>query len=113
VLTFTGDVLTADLHVHGNPVAELAYSFDNPNVDVFVRISEVDSKGRSRNVSDAYRRLDGTSLDGNTISLELDAIAHRFRAGSRIRVLIAGSQLTPSTHEVHFGTSRVVVPVGS
>jgi hypothetical protein len=132
VLSFTGDVLTADLHVHGNPVAEFAYSFDNPNVDVFVRISEVDPKGRSRNVSDAYRRLNGTSLDENTISLELDAIAHRFRAGSRIRVLIAGGshprfarnlgtgeatstggQLTPSTHEVHFGTSRIVLPVGS
>jgi hypothetical protein len=24
-----------------------------------------------------------------------------------------GSQLKPSTHEVHFGTSRIVFPVGS
>jgi hypothetical protein len=24
-----------------------------------------------------------------------------------------GSQLRPSTHEVHFGTSRIVLPVGS
>ena len=69
--------------------------------------------------------------DLDTVSLQLDAIAHRFRAGSRIRVLVAGgshpryarnlgtgeatstgSQLKPSTHEVHFGTSRVVLPVG-
>jgi uncharacterized protein len=132
VLSFTSDVLTDDLYVHGNPVAELAHSSDNPHVDVFVRISEVDPKGRSRNVSDGYRRLDGTPQDGNTVSLELDAIAHRFRAGSRIRVLIAGgshpryarnlgtgeatvtgSRLTPSTHEVHFGASRVLLPVGS
>jgi putative CocE/NonD family hydrolase len=132
VLSFTSDVLTDDLYVHGNPVAQLAHSSDNPHVDVFVRISEVDPKGRSRNVSDGYRRLDGTPQDGNTVSLELDAIAHRFRAGSRIRVLIAGgshpryarnlgtgeatvtgSQLTPSTHEVHFGASRVLLPVGS
>ena len=132
VLSFTSDVLTDDLYVHGNPVAELAHSSDNPHVDVFVRISEVDPKGRSRNVSDGYRRLDGTPQDGDTVSLELDAIAHRFRAGSRIRVLIAGgshpryarnlgtgeatvtgSQLTPSTHEVHFGASRVLLPVGS
>ena len=107
----------------------MAHSSDNPHVDVFVRISEVDAKGRSRNVSDGYRRLDGTRRPH--VSLELDAIAHRFRAGTRIRVLIAGgshpryarnlgtgeatvtgSQLKPSTHEVHFGTSRVVLPVG-
>ncbi|MDT5083628.1 MAG: uncharacterized protein QOJ61_671 [Mycobacterium sp.] len=136
VLSFNSDVLTADLPVHGNPVAELAHSSDNPYVDVFVRISEVDSKGRSRNVSDAYRRLNGASLGssptGDTVRLELDAIAHRFRAGSRIRVLVAGgshprfarnlgtseatstgSQLKPSTHEVHFGASRIVLPVGS
>jgi uncharacterized protein len=130
VLCFTSDVLTDDLCVFGNPVAELAHSSDNPYVDVFVRISEVDAKGRSRNVSDAYRRLDG-SLGEGTVTLELDAIAHRFRAGTRIRVLIAGgshprftrnlgtgeptatgSQFKPSVHQVHVGTSRVVLPVG-
>ena len=127
VLAFTTDVLTNDLYVHGNPVAELAHTSDNPHVDVFVRISEVDTTGRSRNVSDGYRRLaDATA----SVSLELDAIAHRFRAGSRIRVLIAGGshprfnrnlgtgeatatgrRLEASTHELHFGTSRVVLPV--
>jgi putative CocE/NonD family hydrolase len=131
VLSFTSDVLTEDLCVFGNPIAELAHSSDNPCVDVFVRISEVDAKGRSRNVSDAYRRLDGR-LDEDSVRLELDAIAHRFRAGTRIRVLIAGGshprfarnlgtgeatatgdQLTPAVHEVHFGTSRVVLPIGS
>jgi putative CocE/NonD family hydrolase len=131
VLSFTSDVLTEDLCVFGNPIAELTHSSDNPFVDVFVRISEVDAKGRSRNVSDAYRRLDGSARDG-ALTLELDAIAHRFRAGTRIRVLIAGgshprfarnlgtgeaivtgSILQPSIHEVHFGTSRVVLPVGS
>jgi uncharacterized protein len=131
VLSFTSDVLTEDLCVFGNPIAELAHSSDKPYVDVFVRISEVDAKGRSRNVSDAYRRLDGR-LDEPNIRLELDATAHRFRAGTRIRVLIAGgshprfarnlgtgeatatgNQFTPAVHEVHFGASRVVLPIGS
>ena len=131
MLSFTSDVLTDDLCAFGNPVAELAHTPDIPHVDVFVRISEVDAKGRSRNVSDAYRRLDDSPGAG-TVTLELDAIAHRFRAGTRIRVLIAGgshprftrnlgtgeatatgSQLKPSVHQVHFGTSRVVLPVGS
>ena len=129
VLSFTSDTLTTDLVVHGCPIAELAHSADNPFVDVFVRLSEVDAKGRSRNVSDAYRRLAEPS---DHISLQLDAISHRFRAGTRIRVLIAGgshprfarnlgggeatstaSHLTPATHEVHFGASRIVLPVGS
>lgn len=88
MLCFTGAPLTHDLCVHGNPVVELVHSSDNPYVDVFVRVSEVDAKGRSRNVSDGYRRLgDAPEL----VRVELDAIAHRFRADSRIRVLIAGS----------------------
>jgi uncharacterized protein len=131
VLSFTSDVLSNDLYVHGNPVVELAHTSDNPHVDVFVRVSEVSqvkgARGRSRNVADGYRRL---AEPTDSVSVELDAIAHRFRAGSRIRVLIAGGshpryarnlgtgetilsghQLKPSTHEVHFGTSRVVLPV--
>jgi putative CocE/NonD family hydrolase len=127
VVSFTTDPLIDDLYVHGNPVAELAHSSDNPHVDVFVRISEVDAKGRSRNVSDGYRRLADAT---DSVSLELDAIARRFSAGSRIRVLIAGgchprytrnlgtgeatvtgSRFKPSIHELHFGASRVVLPV--
>jgi putative CocE/NonD family hydrolase len=127
VLSFTTDVLDEDLCVIGNPVAELAHTADNPHVDVFVRISEVDGKGRSENVSDGYRRLTEAT---DTVRLELDAIAHRFRAGSRIRVLIAGGshpryarnlgtgeptatagQLKGSTHELHFGISRMLLPV--
>jgi uncharacterized protein len=134
VLSFTSDVLSEDLYVHGNPVAELAHASDNPHVDVFVRLSEVfavkGAKPRSRNVSDGYRRLADASRDAGPVRLELDAISYRFRAGSRIRVLIAGGnhpryarnlgtgetmvtgrQVKPATHEVHFGTSRVVLPV--
>jgi putative CocE/NonD family hydrolase len=131
VLSFTSDALSDDLCVHGNPIAELAHTSDNPHVDVFVRISEVfpakGAKGRSRNVSDGYRRLVDPA---DTVTVQLDAIAHRFSAGSRIRVLVAGGshprytrnlgtgeglatgrQVKPSTHEVHFGASRVVLPV--
>ena len=130
VLTFTGDTLSQDLYVVGNPVLELSHSSDNPHHDVFVRVSEVDAKGRSRNVSDGYRR--GTS-DSGTITIEMDAVAHRFRSGSRIRVLIAGGshprfarnlgtgeplltgrRLRPATHTVHLGegASRLRLPAG-
>lgn len=130
VLAFTGVTLAQDLYVYGNPVVELAHSSDNPHVDLFVRVSEVDPKGRSRNVSEDYRRLSATDTPG-TVRMELDGIAHRFRAGSRIRVLIAGSwfpryarnlgtdeplltgrQSKPATHSVHYGCSRLLLPVG-
>jgi uncharacterized protein len=133
VLSFTSDALPNDLCVHGRPIAELAHVSDNPHVDVFVRISEVfpakGAKGRSRNLSDGYRRLTNPQ---DTVTVQLDAIAHRFSAGSRIRVLIAGGchpryarnlgtgeavvtgrQLKPARHEVHFGASRIVLPVTS
>lgn len=131
VVTFTGDPLPADLYVVGTPVVELAHSCDNPNNDVFVRVSEVDAKGRSRNVTDAFRRR--TEQSG-TIRLELDAVAHRFAAGSRIRLLVAGgshprfarnlgtgepqisgSRLARARHTVHHGdggTSRLLLPAG-
>ena len=130
VLSFTGDVLAQDLYVAGIPVLELSHSCDNPHNDLFVRVSEVDAKGRSRNVSDGYRR--GTPTSG-TVTIELDAVAHRFRAGSRIRVLVAGGshprftrnlgsgeplvsgdRLAAATHTVHVGdgASRLRLPAG-
>jgi uncharacterized protein len=133
VLDFTGATLTQDLYAYGNPVIELAHTSDNPHADLFIRVSEVDPNGRSRNVSDAYRRLSAAEDPlGEIVSIELDGIAHRFGAGSRIRVLIAGGcfpryarnlgteeavltarQLKPATHSVQFGRSRLLLPVGS
>jgi hypothetical protein len=131
VVDFTGDPLPADLYLLGTPVVELSHACDNPYNDVFVRLSEVDPKGRSTNVSDGFVRL---ATDSGTVRLELDAVAHRFPAGSRIRVLVAGgshprfgrnlgteeppisgSRMAPATHTVQHGAggvSRVVLPAG-
>ena len=130
VLSFTGEPLTEDLCVHGNPIVELQHSADIPDVDVSVRVSEVDTRGRARNVSDGYRRLHGAAVDRNLVRVELDPIAHRFRAGSRIRVMVAGgshpryarnlgtgepvatgSRMRPAVQAVHVGSSRLLLPV--
>ena len=124
VLSFTSEPLRSDLYVVGSPVVELSHAADIRHVDVFVRVSEVEVRGRSRNVSDGYQRLSATSEPGD-VRIELDAVAHRFRAGSRIRLLIAGGayprfnrnhgtgeplisgrRLVPATHTVHHGASR-------
>jgi len=129
VLCFTSGLLDTDLYVTGSPIVELAHDADNPHFDLFVRISEVDARGRSRNVSDGFRRFNGA--DG-PIRIELDSIAHRFGAGSRVRVLIAGGshpryarnlgtgepaisgwRTAPSTHTVHHGAggvSKLILP---
>jgi uncharacterized protein len=87
VITFTTTPLTHNWDVIGTPTVELEHSADNPHADVFVRLSEVDPKGRSRNVTEGYlRRVDHEK----PLRLTLDAIAHRFRAGTRIRLVVAG-----------------------
>lgn len=127
VLTFTGDALPADLYVVGVPVLELEHSCATPHNDLFVRISEVDGDGHSRNVSDGYLASAGHT---GTVRIELDAVAHTFTAGSRIRVLVAGGShprflrnlgtgesartgmtFQTARHTVHFGdATRLVLP---
>lgn len=131
VLSFTSTPLEAGFTVYGHPVVELDYTTDNPHFDVFVRVSEVDERGRSCNVSDGYTRF--TAGPNEPIRLELDPVAHRFGPGSRIRVLVAGgchprfarnlgtgepaisgSRMAPSAHTVRLGdSSRLILPVGA
>lgn len=134
VLTFTGDPLPADLYSVGTPVIELAHHSDNPHHDVFVRISEVDAKGRSHNVSDGYRSFPtGSESESGVVRVELDAVAHRFATGSRIRVLVAGGShpryarnlgtgepavsgqtMRSATHTLtHDGRSRLILPAAA
>jgi putative CocE/NonD family hydrolase len=132
VLTFTGMPLPTELYTVGTPVIELAHQSDNPHHDLFVRISEVDAKGRSHNVSDGYRRF-STDSESWIVRIELDAVAHKFAAGSRIRVLVAGGShpryarnlgtdepavsgqtLRPATQTVtHDDRSRLILPAAA
>lgn len=127
VLTFTGPPLPQPLEIAGRPVVELAHHSDNPHVDVFVRLCDVAPDGRSVNVSDGFRRLGPAERD---VRLELDATAHRFGAGHRLQLLVAGSahpryarnlgtgepqatgvETRRSVRTVTLGRSRLVVPV--
>jgi uncharacterized protein len=124
VLSFTSEPLPRDLYLMGSPTVDLVHSADNPHADIFVRISEVSPRGKSRNVTDGYRRLTA-SVDPARVHLRLDAVAHRFPAGSRIRLVVAGGahprfcrntgtdespwdarQLIGVTHTVHHGEGR-------
>ena len=132
VLPFTGPVLGEAVEVLGAPVVELVHESDNPWVDVFVRLSQVDAKGRSRNVTEGYLRLD-PAREGSRVRVPMRHTAHRFVPGTRIRLLVAGgshpqfarnlgtgenpgtgSDLRPARHTVchgRGGVSRLVLPV--
>ncbi len=129
VLAFSSDPLTTELEILGSPVVELGHRCDNPFADLFVRLSDVDIQGRSRNVSDGFVRLDPSTPSG-VVRVELDPVAHRFATGNRIRLIIAGGSLPrwernlgtgddPATatkmrsshRTIDLAVSRVVVPV--
>lgn len=131
VLSFTGAPLTRDWYLVGSPFFEAMHSADTPHADLMVRISEVDAEGVATNVTEGYLRLTATT-EPQLVRVPLDAVAHRFPAGARLRVLIAGGsfplfapnhgtgepvataeRLVPTTHHVHHGqggASRLLIP---
>ena len=72
-----------------NPIVEVVHQTDNPYADLFVRVCEVRKNGRSINLSDGFQRLEPEASNG-TISIRLDAMAHRFNPGVRIRLQVSG-----------------------
>ncbi|KAK6066685.1 hydrolase [Seiridium cupressi] len=136
VLTFTTTPLDRDLEILGRPRIELLHGSDNPHVDLFVRLSEIDIKGVSHNISQAYRRLDpGRASPGSAVKIELELsdCAHLFKKGTAVRIYVAGAcfpqyaynlgsgedqatgtTLKPAKHMIHFGgsdQSKVILPV--
>ncbi|POS70669.1 hypothetical protein DHEL01_v210940 [Diaporthe helianthi] len=136
VLAFTTTPLDHALEVLGKAHIELAHSSDSVHVDLFVRLSEVDAKGVSHNVTEVYKRLDPSRAQaGQTVKVELDLVdcAHRFNKGTSIRILIAGGNfphfsfnlgtgedqgtgttMKPVTHTLQLGgalASKLVLPV--
>lgn len=130
IVTFTSEPLASPLTVIGEPRVRLDHASDHPYADVFVRLADVDDKGRSHNVSDGFRRLD-PARQVAPIDLTMDAIAHTFGAGHRIRLAVAGgnhprfarnlgtdepghsgSRMQAVRHTVQLGGSSVTLPVG-
>ncbi len=79
----------------GEVSADVHVTSDLDHFDVFVRLCDVDEKGRSFNVCDGIERVSPQSNwtrseDGTwAIRVPLWATAQRFRAGHRIRVQVA------------------------
>lgn len=126
VRSFSTDPLPTAVDVIGSPVLDLAISADTAHADVFVRLCDVDERGRSRNFSDLMHRLDPAVAPGDVhhLHLTLDPCFHRLRAGHRLRLLVTGGSfpryaravddsgtLTPSHRTIHCRPSRLTLPV--
>ncbi|WP_200305376.1 CocE/NonD family hydrolase [Streptomyces adelaidensis] len=88
VLTYTTAVLDEYVEVVGGVRAEVWFSSSLPYADVFVRLCDVDAKGRSVNVCDGLTSLAGADAPGRA-TVRRWPTAHRFRRGHRIRVQLS------------------------
>jgi putative CocE/NonD family hydrolase len=132
VLTFTGAALTNDVEFEGAPTVEVTVSVDNPNADLFVRVCEVDTKGRSRNICDGFVRLDPAVPAGEIqdLAVRLLPCAHRVQKGHSLRLQLSGgahplyarnlgtgelaptgASLKTSVRTIYHATTRLVLPV--
>lgn len=93
VATYDSEPLPHDVTIMGAPRLALAHSTELPDADLFVRISDVDPTGRTRNVTESYRRV----ARATTVELDLFDAAHTFRTGHRIRLIIAGGSFAQFT----------------
>ena len=90
VLLFTSEPLAEPVEIVGDVAAELHVTRDNPNADLFVRLCDVDPRGRSRNVCDGIVRLTSADPLTGTVRVSLIGAAHRFGRGHRLRLQVAG-----------------------
>jgi putative CocE/NonD family hydrolase len=136
VLTFSTGPLGEPVEVAGTPVIELYIRSDNPYCDVFVRLCDVDERGRSCNLTDQIVRCTPASVmpdEVRRLSVALTDVSHVFRAGHRIRLqvsggahprfarnlgtdadLLHGTRTAPASHEIQHSDryrSAVILPV--
>ncbi len=90
VLVFSSEALDQPVEVIGDVTAEIFVTRDNPYADLFVRLCDVDPRGRSRNVCDGIVRLSEQDPLAGVVRVSLLGTAHRFARGHRLRLQVCG-----------------------
>lgn len=130
VLVFTSEPLARPVGILGEVAAELSVARDNPHADLFVRLCDVDEKGRSRNVCDGILRLTAADSSDGVVRISLLGAAHSFGPGHRLRLQVSGGahprfarnpgtgqvearaqDLVPTAYQIDLGASALVLPV--
>jgi uncharacterized protein len=130
VLVFTSEPLAATVEILGEVAAELSLARDNACADLFVRLCDVDEKGRSRNVCDGIVRLTAADPGDGVVRISLLGAAHSFGPGHRLRLQVSGGahprfarnpgtgqvearaqDLVPTAYQIDPGASALLLPV--
>ncbi|MDO3704772.1 CocE/NonD family hydrolase [Micromonospora sp. C28SCA-DRY-2] len=95
VLTWTSAPLADPVEVAGPVHAEVHVRSELSHLDVFVRLCDVDRRGRSWNVCDGLVRIEPGRYPADQagvvrVPVELWPTAHRFAPGHRLRVQVSG-----------------------
>jgi putative CocE/NonD family hydrolase len=88
VLTYTTSALEHGVEVIGEVSAEIYFRSSLPYADVFVRLCDVDPRGRSSNVCDGLVSLTGAD-EIRGAQVRLWPTAYRFKRGHRIRIQVS------------------------
>ena len=109
VLTFTSRPIEDNdgLEVLGAPSVQLMHSTDTGHADLWIRLSEVDSKGVSHNITEEYRVIDPGRASEDPVTVKLRDCAHRFLKGTRIRLIIAGGSWPTYARNLGTGECRM------
>jgi uncharacterized protein len=95
VITFTSAPLDTSVEAIGPVRVELWARASEPYFDLFARVCEVDTRGRSWNVTDALASVAPERFEQSPedrawrVQFDLWPIAHRFAAGNRIRLQVS------------------------
>ena len=87
VLVFTSQPLQVPLDVLGPVRATLHLRASHSHAHVFLRLCDVDTEGRSLNVTDGILRLGD---DTETVTVAMSSTAYRFAPGHRLRLQVSG-----------------------
>jgi putative CocE/NonD family hydrolase len=119
VVTYTSVPMRSDLTVVGPLTATLHLRSSLEHTDFFVRLCDVDAKGKSTNLADGIKRLTPgtvTKTDDGTFELQVSMwpTANTFKAGHRVRLQVSSGAhplfaRNPGSGEP-LGTATTLVP---
>jgi len=90
VLTFTTEIMREPVEVMGAVRSRLLIATrEGSHVDVFARLCDVDTHGRSTNVCDGLLRLPASRGRPEEVTVPMSSTAYRFAAGHRIRLQVS------------------------
>jgi len=107
VLTYTTAAIEDDVEVIGDVRAEIWFRSSQPFADVFVRLCDVDPRGRSYNVCDGLVSVTGAD-EITCATVQLWPTAYRFARGHRIRIQVSSGAFPRYNRNPGTGEPRAI-----